>query len=123
MRWVEDGAVTVAALRALYVSGGNLWDGFWSQPPPRRRVKVTQVKDAHSTHDCMDVQARPPGSGKSFDFDIHNTAENLALPAGLMDRPALHGPARVADDPRLGQLADQTLALRLRRLQLLANTP
>ena len=32
MRWVEDGAVTVASLRALYVSGGNLWDGFWSQP-------------------------------------------------------------------------------------------
>jgi hypothetical protein len=33
MRWVEDGAVTVAALRALYVSSGKLWDGFWSQPP------------------------------------------------------------------------------------------
>lgn len=32
MRWVEDGAATVAALRALYVSGGTLWDGFWSQP-------------------------------------------------------------------------------------------
>jgi hypothetical protein len=32
MRWVEDGAATVAALRALYVSGGKLWDGFWSQP-------------------------------------------------------------------------------------------
>jgi hypothetical protein len=32
MRWVEDGAVTVAALRALYVSGGRVWDGFWSQP-------------------------------------------------------------------------------------------
>ena len=32
MRWVEDGAVTVAALRALYVSGGKLWDGFWAQP-------------------------------------------------------------------------------------------
>jgi hypothetical protein len=32
MRWVEDGAATVAALRALYVSGGNLWDGFWCQP-------------------------------------------------------------------------------------------
>jgi hypothetical protein len=32
MRWVEDGAATVATLRALYVSGGNLWDGFWSQP-------------------------------------------------------------------------------------------
>jgi hypothetical protein len=32
MRWVEDGAVTVAALRSLYVSGGALWDGFWSQP-------------------------------------------------------------------------------------------
>jgi hypothetical protein len=32
MRWVEDGAATVAALRALYVSSGNLWDGFWSQP-------------------------------------------------------------------------------------------
>jgi hypothetical protein len=31
MRWVEDGAATVAALRALYVSGGKLWDGFWSQ--------------------------------------------------------------------------------------------
>ncbi len=36
MRWVEDGAVTVAALRALYVSGGKVWDGFWSQP--RRRA-------------------------------------------------------------------------------------
>lgn len=32
MRWVEDGAATVAALRALYVSGGKIWDGFWSQP-------------------------------------------------------------------------------------------
>ena len=32
MRWVEDGAATVAALRALYVSGGSLWDGFWSHP-------------------------------------------------------------------------------------------
>src|SRR5271168_5455311 len=28
MRWVEDGA----ALRALYVSGSRLWDGFWAQP-------------------------------------------------------------------------------------------
>lgn len=32
MRWVEDGAATVAALRALYVSGGDVWDGFWAQP-------------------------------------------------------------------------------------------
>ncbi len=32
MRWVEDGAATVAALRALYVGSGKLWDGFWSQP-------------------------------------------------------------------------------------------
>lgn len=32
MRWVEDGAATVAALRALYVSGGKVWDGFWAQP-------------------------------------------------------------------------------------------
>ena len=32
MRWVEDGAATVAALRSLYVSGGTVWDGFWSQP-------------------------------------------------------------------------------------------
>jgi hypothetical protein len=32
MRWVEDGAATVAALRALYVSGGKLWDGFGAQP-------------------------------------------------------------------------------------------
>jgi hypothetical protein len=31
MRWVEDGAATVGALRALYVSGGKLWDGFWAQ--------------------------------------------------------------------------------------------
>jgi hypothetical protein len=36
MRWVEEGAATVAALRALYVSGGRVWDGFWSQP--RRRA-------------------------------------------------------------------------------------
>jgi hypothetical protein len=32
MRWVEDGAATVATLRALYLSGGKVWDGFWSQP-------------------------------------------------------------------------------------------
>ena len=32
VRWVEDGAATVAALRALYVSGSKLWDGFWNQP-------------------------------------------------------------------------------------------
>lgn len=32
MRRVEDGAATVGALRALYVSGPRLWDGFWSQP-------------------------------------------------------------------------------------------
>lgn len=32
MRWVEDGAATVAALRALYVSGPKVWDGFWVQP-------------------------------------------------------------------------------------------
>jgi hypothetical protein len=31
-RWVGDGAATVAALRALYVSGSKLWDGFWAQP-------------------------------------------------------------------------------------------
>jgi hypothetical protein len=31
MRWVEDGAASVGALRALYVSGGKLWDGFWAQ--------------------------------------------------------------------------------------------
>jgi hypothetical protein len=36
MRWVEDGAATVASLRALYVSGGKVWDGFWAQP--RRRA-------------------------------------------------------------------------------------
>src|SRR4029077_1517724 len=32
MRWGDSGAATVAALRALYVSSGNLWDGFWAQP-------------------------------------------------------------------------------------------
>jgi hypothetical protein len=36
MRWVEDGAASVVSLRALYVSGGRIWDGFWSQP--RRRA-------------------------------------------------------------------------------------
>jgi hypothetical protein len=35
MRWVEGGAATVAALRALYVSGGKVWDGFWAQPQRR----------------------------------------------------------------------------------------
>jgi len=35
MRWVEDGAATVAALRSLYVSSGKLWDGFWAQPHRR----------------------------------------------------------------------------------------
>jgi hypothetical protein len=32
MRWVETGAVAVGALRALYVSGPTMWDGFWQQP-------------------------------------------------------------------------------------------
>ena len=32
MRWVEAGALTVAALRALYISGPQHWDGFWEQP-------------------------------------------------------------------------------------------
>ena len=32
MRWVEEGAAPVGALRALYVSGAKLWDGFWAQP-------------------------------------------------------------------------------------------
>lgn len=32
MRWVEHGAATVGALRALYVSSSKLWDGFWEQP-------------------------------------------------------------------------------------------
>jgi hypothetical protein len=36
MRWSEEGAAPVAALRALYVSGGKVGDGFWSQP--RRRA-------------------------------------------------------------------------------------
>jgi hypothetical protein len=36
MRWVEDGAAPVASLRALYVSGGKIRDGFWAQP--RRRA-------------------------------------------------------------------------------------
>ena len=36
MRWVEDGAVTVASLRALYVSGDKIWDGVWAQPRRRR---------------------------------------------------------------------------------------
>jgi hypothetical protein len=35
MRWVEEGAAAVGALRALYVSGPFCWDGFWSQPPRR----------------------------------------------------------------------------------------
>lgn len=29
MRWVETGATSVGALRALYVSGAKMWDGFW----------------------------------------------------------------------------------------------
>jgi hypothetical protein len=32
MRWVESGSEAVASLRALYVSGGKVWDGFWEQP-------------------------------------------------------------------------------------------
>jgi hypothetical protein len=32
MRWVESGAATVGALRALYLSGPKVWDGFWAQP-------------------------------------------------------------------------------------------
>jgi hypothetical protein len=32
MRWVEDGAAPVGSLRALYVSGEYVWDGFWAQP-------------------------------------------------------------------------------------------
>src|SRR5205085_11675827 len=33
MRWVEKGAASVGALRALYVSGAHCWDGFWETQP------------------------------------------------------------------------------------------
>jgi hypothetical protein len=46
MRWAEDEAATVASLRALYVSGGKLWDGFWSKVNNWPH-DVTQVRDAH----------------------------------------------------------------------------
>jgi hypothetical protein len=32
LRRAEDGPTTVAPLRALYGSGGKLWDGSWPQP-------------------------------------------------------------------------------------------
>lgn len=35
MRWVEKGAEAVGSLRALYVSGPKVWDGFWEQRPRR----------------------------------------------------------------------------------------
>jgi len=31
MRWLEGGAEAVGVLRALYVSGPKVWDGFWDQ--------------------------------------------------------------------------------------------
>jgi hypothetical protein len=30
MRWLEEGAATVAPLRALYQSGSDAWDAFWA---------------------------------------------------------------------------------------------
>jgi hypothetical protein len=30
MRWVEEGAARVAPLRALYLSGPDVWDAFWA---------------------------------------------------------------------------------------------
>ena len=30
MRWVESGAAQVAPLRALYLSGADVWDAFWA---------------------------------------------------------------------------------------------
>ena len=30
MRWLEEGAATVAPLRALYLSGPSVWDAFWA---------------------------------------------------------------------------------------------
>lgn len=32
MRWVEDGAGTVATVRALYLSGPKVWDDYWNRP-------------------------------------------------------------------------------------------
>ncbi len=46
MRRVEEGTAAVGALRALYVTGGQLWDGFWAQPY-RPAAEVTQVKDTY----------------------------------------------------------------------------
>jgi hypothetical protein len=31
MRWFEEGAATVGALRALYLSGSPMWDGFGAE--------------------------------------------------------------------------------------------
>ena len=30
MRWIEEGAARVAPLRALYLSGTDVWDAFWA---------------------------------------------------------------------------------------------
>lgn len=36
MRWTEDGAAAVAALRAVYESGPAFWDGLWNATAKRR---------------------------------------------------------------------------------------
>jgi hypothetical protein len=52
MRWVEDGAATVAARRALYFSGGKVWNGFRSQPhrtAPQRECHLSKRRPPETT--------------------------------------------------------------------------
>ena len=54
-------------------------------------------------------------------FLVHDAAQDLALPVGLVNRPALHGPALFAHQGRPAVLVDVALAQLLRTGQLLAH--
>lgn len=49
MRWTEDGAQTVASLRAIYRSGR--WSQFWRSHPQMRRPRVAPIRHIHPTTD------------------------------------------------------------------------
>ena len=54
---------------------------------------------------------------------VHDAAEDFALPVGLMDGPALDGPAVVLDHLGPAVMVDVAQALLFRRLQLAADSP
>src|SRR5262249_55868242 len=86
---------------------------------PARRLKRQRSTLRASLTLQAQLHQKPATSGSG----VHHAPQNLPLPVGGVDRPALDGPVLDADDTRPAVLVDIALTLFLCRLQLAAHGP